>query len=141
MYLFQISSLWPQLQLYKSITISTRSLKLFRHKFPTSNYCSTISQYQTTITMSSQAPTWDVIEEVIGQVRQNLLEQAECLTAQAATLDTLAVQIQKSRDGAQTTESGQSPIDCMNQIATLVNHRMNKMDQGFAEIHTKMLAK
>lgn len=90
--------------------------------------------------MSSQTPTWEVVEEAIENVRKALNEQAECLTAQAATLDSWAVQVKKCRDGHQTTESEQCPIDCMNQIANLLNQRMNKMDQGFSEINTKMLA-
>lgn len=92
------------------------------------------------IKLSSRTTTWEVVEGAIEDIRKTLIEQAECLTAQAATLDALAVQVKKSRDGSQSTESEKSPIDCMNQLATLLNQRMNSIDQGFAEIHTKMLA-
>lgn len=83
--------------------------------------------------MSSQPPNWDDVEQAIKELRNDL-------RAKAATLDDLTVQVKKGRDGAETVEPEQSPIDCMDQIAKLLNQRMDRIDQGLTEIHTKMLA-
>lgn len=107
-----------------------------------------------TITMSSHTSNWETVEQSIQEACKDLNAQAkdltarakdltahaERLTAQVGELETMAAQIKNCQDEAQTAELQESPIDCMNQLTTLLNQRMDRMDQGLAEIHTKMLA-